>query len=393
MTYPRITLLTTSYPLCPGSVSGIFVARLLAALPSGLVRTVVTPATADCRPVAGAIHAFRYAPHPWERLAHAPGGIPVALRRAPWLALWVPGLLVAMAVATARAALRSDIIHANWAVCGLVGGLVGRLLGRPVVTTLRGEDVSGMGRSRVGGMLLATAVRLSTAVVTVSDAFREDVGQRFPQAVHKLSTIPNGVDDAFLAVGRAQAPASGGSPLVVVSVGNLIPRKGLTQLFTALTRTRDVHLDLFGEGPERGRLETLAAALGLSDRVTFRGRIAPEDVPAALARADVFVLASHSEGRPNVVLEAMAAGLPVVATAIEGVRELIADGETGLLFPDGDVDRLAAHLGALRDAPVLRDRLGRAAHASIVARELTWEAAANRYLALYRQVLARPEAG
>jgi len=113
----------------------------------------------------------------------------------------------------------------------------------------------------------------------------------------------------------------------------------------------------------------------------------PSDIPAVLTEADIFILASHSEGRPNVVLEAMAAGLPVIATNIEGINELIAHNENGLLFRDGSVGELTRYLESLSKDAKLRAELGRKARRFIVERNLSWSNTASRYSELYSSLI------
>ena len=141
---------------------------------------------------------------------------------------------------------------------------------------------------------------------------------------------------------------------VLVCAGSLIPRKGHRVLLRALARCTDFawRLQLAGEGPEHAELARLAIELGLADRIEFSGELPPDAMPAFLANADLFILPSFSEGRSNALLEAMASGLPVVASDIDGVTELIEDDRTGRLFPPGDDEALAAILFALlQDVP------------------------------------------
>jgi len=146
-------------------------------------------------------------------------------------------------------------------------------------------------------------------------------------------------------------------------------------------------LTIVGDGPQRQALKRQAESLGLKERVVFAGLAAPEAIPGLLAEANAFVLASVFEGRPNVVLEAMAAGLPVVASRIDGVTELVEDNVTGLLFEAGDLAGLAKRLRRLAEDEALRRRLGAAGRQSIVDRGLTWERTAEAYLRLFRDVL------
>ncbi len=391
MRHLRLAALTTSFPVCHGSTSGIFVARLLRYMPSTLDATVVTPAYSLCPEPAQderiQLHTFRYAPKRWEVLAHGPGGIPVTLRNNRLLLLLVPSFLASMTVQFLRRAKDADVLHANWAICGCIAGLVGRALGLPVVTTLRGEDVARVHTSMVDRYILRTALRLSTAVVTVSDSIRDSLVTHYPRWKSKIQTISNGVDDEFLRVGEHRPSVSLGGTVRFLTIGSLIPRKGTDQIITAvsLCRNRDkVVLDIVGCGPERERLEKQVKDAGLTGRIFFRPSVDPTAVATLLDGADVFVLASHSEGRPNVVLEAMASGLPVIATNIDGVNELVSHGKTGLLFRDGAVHELAGHIDAVAAGPDHRARLGSQAHRAITEQGLRWDNTAARYFELYQ---------
>lgn len=388
----QVAVLTTSYPLVPGKSSGIFVARLLEAMPYDVNISVITPASR--LPPSGSPGKLRvcpvsYAPQSWQRLSHEPGGIPVALRGSPWLRCLIPLLVTALALRTWREARTHHLLHANWAFNGCVAGVAGILTGRPVLTSLRGEDVSRARNSWLARQILGLSVRLSRALVAVSTDMAKSLKEAFPSAEGKITVVENGVDPAFLATGMKRHSRPPRATLVIACAGSLIPRKGHVVLLRALARFTEVGwtLRLAGEGCERAELERLAGELGLSDRVEFLGELPPGAMPGFLASADLFVLPSFSEGRPNALLEAMAAGLPVVASAIGGVTELVDDGRTGQLFPPGDDSALAAVLRPLLKEVPARAKLGAAAHLEIRRRQLTWAGAAEQYVALYRQLL------
>jgi glycosyltransferase involved in cell wall biosynthesis len=127
-----------------------------------------------------------------------------------------------------------------------------------------------------------------------------------------------------------------------------------------------VHTVVVGDGPERAQLEALAGQLGLADRVHLAGH--QQDVRPWLAALDVLVLSSDWEGMPNALLEAMAAGLPIVATAVGGVPEVVVDGATGLLVPPGDPSALAEAITRLLRDPDLRRTMGQAGRARVERR-------------------------
>jgi glycosyltransferase involved in cell wall biosynthesis len=207
----------------------------------------------------------------------------------------------------------------------------------------------------------------------------------YPQAAERLSLCENGVAPEFLAIER---PAPTDRPPRLITVGSLIPRKGIDVLLRALAGValRPWTFHIVGAGPEEAALRALAGDLGIAARVEFLGHRPPEAIPALLAEADVFLLGSHSEGRPNALVEAMAAGLPVVASRIDGITELLREGESGLLPGAGQVDAWRTAIDALLADAGLRTRLGEGARARVRELGLDWHAAAARYVALYRAV-------
>lgn len=389
----RVAVLSTSFPLTPDSCSGIFVAHLLDSLPSGIEVTVITPASQQvASPLRrGALHVLpvRYAPAGWQRLAHAPGGLPVALSREPWLYAIVPILLVALAFRLHRVARRCHVIHANWAIGGLLGALVCRFIKRPLITTLRGEDITRAKRGGLSRTLLAQVLRSSMAVTVVSTDMAAWIRKEFPEFAGRIVVVENGVDPAFLSISRVQSAS--GHPPTLVTVGSLIPRKGIDTLIRGLAHSRgkEWRFRIIGAGDEQSALQRLADELGVAGNVDFVGALPPRDIPAMLADADIFLLGSHSEGRPNALIEAMAAALPAIASQIDGITELIEDEVNGLLVPPGDDAAWGRTIARLLGDPQLRQRLGVSARASIVGRGLTWQAGAERYAAIYRELAGR----
>ena len=180
------------------------------------------------------------------------------------------------------------------------------------------------------------------------------------------------------------ASEHGGAP-VVLAVARLEAQKALDVLVDAAALLPGVVVAVAGEGEERVALEARARRRGVADRVRFLGH--RDDVPALLAAADVFALPSRHEGFPLAVLEAFAAGMPVVATAVEGTLEAVADGVTGLLVPPGDPAALAAAVRRVLDDRVLAERLAANGRAG-VAREGRADVMARRIVAVYEECLA-----
>ena len=308
----------------------------------------------------------------------------------PGLVLVVPLMLTALFARTLRESLRCDLVHANWAICGAVAGLAGLLTRKPVVTTLRGDDVNSTRRSLVSRIFLRLSIRLSRAVVTVSDDLRLSLISDYGVPEVRVHTIPNGVGDAFLAQGEQRSANPSGDRLRLITVGSLIPRKNLGFLLRALAKLPPtVDLSLVGSGEELSTLQNLARDLGIADRVAFLGKRDPAEIPGLLARHDLFVLPSLSEGRSNAVYEAMAAGLAVLASDIPGTREQIDDGTTGFLFPLERDSELVELLARLNSDRALLQATGAAAHRWIVENGYTWTAARDRYLDLFRLQLEK----
>lgn len=196
------------------------------------------------------------------------------------------------------------------------------------------------------------------------------------------------VGNIVKAFGRARPEARVAVPRVVAA-GALIPIKGYDVLLEAFGELAasgvPFALLLAGDGPERNRLERQAIGLGIGDSVTFLGGI--DDVPGLLSTAHLAVHSSHSEGLSNTVLEAMAEGLPVVATNVGGTPEMISDGRTGLLVPPNDARSLAAKVKQLLDRPDFRAQLGSAA-LEVVRERFNVDRITTQYEHIYESVLS-----
>ncbi|MDJ0869898.1 MAG: glycosyltransferase [Myxococcota bacterium] len=278
--------------------------------------------------------------------------------------------------------LHTWLFHAN-----VLGRVAARLAGVPIVIgSERSAGLEGQRRalwSRLTG-------RLAHRHVCVSDAVADFARTRLRLPADRLVVIRNGVDASRYESlpGRREARARLDLPrddLLIGAVAQLRRVKRLERLLEALAQLPDAHLALVGDGPERPALAARAAALGLTGRVHFAGEC--RDPRPWLASFDVFALASDHEGLPNAVLEAMACGLPVVATDVGGVGEAVRDGETGLLVARDDTGALRAALAALLGDAARRERLGRAGHER-VRTHFALEQTVAAVEALYEELLA-----
>ena len=394
----RLLAFSTSFPLRSGDAAGIFVRRLYEHLPTCWRVDVVCPADngRNAQDELGdervSVHAVAYAPRSWRVLAQQSGGVMAGVRRAPWRVLLLPLLLFGLLWRGWKASKPADIIHANWSVCGVLAVWLGHRTGRPVVTTLRGDDVSRAVWSWFDRVMLDIAVRGSQAIICVSEAMAASLRQLYPQRMGDIHVGLNGVDPALCVLSRPQRDAN---CLRVIVVGSLIRRKGVDLLIAAIAMTRlheRIDVRIVGGGPELAMLRLQAEALGVANYCEFLDELSPGQIPAQLAWADVLVLPSRSEGRPNAVLEAMAAGLPVIATPLPGLEGLLEHGETGWVFAHESVSELAA---ALQAATVTHERLrrGRQARERMQNVGADWAGTGRTYDAIFQQVLATWQQG
>jgi glycosyltransferase involved in cell wall biosynthesis len=283
-----------------------------------------------------------------------------------------------------------DVVHAHNEGAGLYAGLAGLWTRRPVITTRHGLSfgVGGPWLRRVAGLVNQRTVCVGRDVMRMA---RE--GDRIPG--RKLRLIYNGVEtgaDLMPDSEREKIRTSLGldaEALMIISVGRLSPEKDYQSLLQTLAQiapaTAAPFLVLVGDGPQRNDLARTASELGMKDRVLLLGQ--RRDVPQLLAAADIFALSSISEGVSKAILEALAMGLVVVATAVGGTPELIEDGVTGILVPPSRPDIMAQALSRVLADPQLAERLGRAGQLR-VEQSFSLRATVQAYSDLYRQVAA-----
>ena len=190
----------------------------------------------------------------------------------------------------------------------------------------------------------------------------------------KIVVIPNAIDVNEIAVREVARVGTA----TIGFIGRLDPVKHIPDLIDAMRRLDGVRCLIFGEGQQRAELEKQIAELGLGDRVILRG--ATKGPTEALSQIDLLVLPSEAEGFGLVLIEAMAAGVPVVATNAPGIRDVVRDGRTGLLVPVGAPDRLASAIARLLNDEALRKRLVDAARSDVINR-FSWESVLPRYIA------------
>ena len=334
----KVVVLTTSYPRYEGDPAGNFVADAVEQLRGrGLEVEVVSPAS------------FRH-----FGIAYG-SGVMGNLKRAPWKAALVPAMLGSFAQAAHRAARDADLVHAHW----LPSGAVALATGKPFVVQLWGTDVELARRMRGLARRVLSRARLTIcASNALADAARE-LGAREVRVIPSAVELPERVAD----------PAE---PPEVLFVGRLSPEKGILELVQA---AQGMKLTVAGDGPLRSQVP---GALGF---------VPHHELPPLYEQAAVVAVPSHREGFGVACAEAMAAGRPVVASAVGGLLDLVADGETGLLVPPRNVPALRAALERLLGDAELRRRMGEAGRERI-REHFTWPAVTDRTIQAYEDALA-----
>ncbi len=284
-----------------------------------------------------------------------------------------------------------DVIHSHGYKGNILLGMIPRWLRpAPMVTTVHGWTAgSGFTRMRMYEFMDALALRFVDRVVVVSKAAAAHPRLR-SIARERVRVVPNGIavrasapppSDPVLARFMMQRPT-------ICAAGRLSPEKGfhhLLEAFSLLLRSgADPQLVVFGEGRERGALEGRAAALGLADRVRFPGYCA--DLCSFLPFSRLFALSSLTEGLPMVLLEAMSAGVPVVATSVGGIPELLQGGDTGVLVPPADPEELARGMALVLNGGEAASAKAKRARA-LVAQGYSVQAMERGYLEVYREVI------
>jgi glycosyltransferase involved in cell wall biosynthesis len=250
------------------------------------------------------------------------------------------------------------------------------------VLTARGSDVNVLARHAAPRRMIAAAIRGAAHVVAVSDALRAEL-VRLGAQESRISVLRNGVDLDVFRPAAAAAPARAGRRLLLV--GHLKEGKGHKVTIDAMVHLADAELVIVGDGPLRGDLERHARGRGVHERVRFVGRVAHGELPGFYNGADALVLASEREGMPNVVLEALACGTPVVATAVGGIPEVLTDTVAGILMADSSPRALVTAIEQLFANYPARAAVRR------FAERFDWQATVRGQLAVFRNAVAAHE--
>ena len=281
--------------------------------------------------------------------------------------------------------LRPHIIHCFLFRANILGRLAGRLAGVPIIiSSIRVLEA----HKKYKHLIDRLTSSMVNKYIAVSEAVRRFTITHLRIAEGKIVTIYNGIECSTAARGKPCSFIADKNLTAILLAARFEQQKGHAVLIHALrhilSRAQNIKAYFFGEGPDEACIRDLVRREGVSDAVTFMG--VAEDMLPYMQQMDIVALPSLWEGLPNVLLEAMAAGRPVVASRIDGIDEVVIDGETGILFEPGNAEALAEALLALIQDKELAAAMGRAGRER-VKRKFSFEKTVNETMALYHELL------
>lgn len=389
-------MVATTFPRWAGDGQGAFIWELARAVKrQGVDVQVValhSPGSQQAETIEGI--AVARPPYWWPEEAEAlrkdGGGLPITLRKYPLARLQLPFFMARHAQVVTQKARSCDLVHAHWTLSG-AAALAGRPIhGKPVLVTVQGSDIFQVAKSGAGAWFTRSVLNSSDKVTALSHALK-DAAIAAGAKPEKIEIVPNGVDITRFTLPTVEMRGRSDELPVILFTGFLIKRKGVRYLLEALAllppTTPPFRAVIVGEGPEEEALRAQVTALGLADRVEFVGFQPQEVVSEWMRRATLFVLPSLEEGQGVVLLEALASGTPVVASDVDGIRDVIVP-EVGQRVPAADPAALASALEQmLRMESASWQRMSQAARARAVDL-YDWDKIAVRFVAIYEQMIA-----
>lgn len=391
----NISFLTTSFPRFDGDYSGNFVCRYAQELSKQSVNLeVIAPDDPASLPLSENFKVVRFQyflPRSWQTLAYG-SGIVNRTSVTTWIQL--PFMLLSFFLTSIRSASKTQLVHAFWSASGLIALAIRCFKPRPVVVTLWGSDKLAL-RIPVLSNLIFRLLKTADAIVCEENSLKSHLLSRGFNR-EKIFLISNGIDKKLFHPGdsdqaKRDLRLSDGQR-IILSVGSLNKNKNhslLIQAFAKIpTSNTSWHLYIIGDGEERLNLEKQILDLEISQKVKLLGIKDHCSLPQWLKAADIFVLPSLNEGTPNVLVEAMACGLPIIASKVGGIPDLIQDKVEGLLFESDSKAELVEKLDKLMQDKELQISLGRAATKKVNSQFSSWENQAEKLLSIYQQLLS-----
>jgi L-malate glycosyltransferase len=383
-----ILFLTNAYPDFEGSNRGIFIKEMVFLLQKeGYQISVVTPKIyrkSHCFEDQKGIKVYRFPFWAGNKLL-------IEYEKIPYLKMvlyYLTGIILTGYVLFRN---RCSLIHAHWAIpTGLIGAWVESLLKKPLIVTIHGSDLKmAMESPGLVRKLFLYVCKRATQINCVSEAQKREI-QKLGVPEGKISTIPMGIDETFVEVGENRKHERNKQTITILSNRNLLPNYNVSQLIKAIPRVLaeepGTKFLIAGNGEERKNLEELVARLKVGVSVQFLGQVPHQEMGNLLAKSDIYVSTSLSDGTSVSLLEAMGAGVFPVVTDIPSNREWISNGDNGFLFPVGDEGSLADRIvEGIRNKELLERAAER--NQEIVVEKGHWKKSIYKTIELYDQAL------
>ncbi len=282
-----------------------------------------------------------------------------------------------------------DLLDFHWVYPDAIGGLQwARKLGKKTVVTVRGNEAIYYFGKTLMRRIIQKRLSEFDHVIAVSSDLKNKILSEYGVEESRISVVPNGIDTSkFYRMDRSEALEKchlDGNKRYILTVSRLSSEKGIEFLLRAFKNTKcsEIELIIIGDGPLKADLVATCVELGIDDRVHFLGTIGHADIRAWYNAVDVFCLPSLWEGCPNVIIEALACGIPVVASQVGGIPDLVPGNDYGILVPPGDANILAGALTNAFDGYWDRKKISEYGSAN------SWKDVADRVIDIYERVLS-----
>jgi glycosyltransferase involved in cell wall biosynthesis len=398
-----VITLASSYPRNDDDTAALFIKHLCTGLSGNNIEMpVITPSDKESSIVREGdvvVHRFQYFPLRFQSLAYGSGMLP-NIKQKPLRLLQVPFYLFFMFIALVRLTrkLRPDILHAHWIFPqGFIAVLCRLFYKVPVITTAHGSDVFAL-----GGIFLGLVKRFTLKHSATWTANTASTARRMTQEYRNLPTpviIPMGIDADHFRKNTESLPSlyqKADGKIILLFVGRLIEIKGvhiLIEAFTLLPDTikKNAVLWIIGDGDEKSSLQEKAKELGIENSVSFVGTVNYHNINKYYSAADIFIgpsvqgTSGETEGQGVVFLEAFASCLPVIASKIGGIVDIIDHEQTGLLVDAGNAQQLAGTIATLLSDEALQKKLTDNA-LNLVKQQYTWPHIRQKFLEIYLEI-------
>ena len=373
----KVCMLTTSFPSHEGHSRTPFIYSLAKVISKKVELDVICPYYKNSKDDFESIkvHRFWYW-IPSKQTLTERGGIPSEIRSSWYSRLQFIPFCLAYMFKILRVARKADVIHANWLLSGALALPTKWIFKKKIVLNERGSNLNMLNKSFLGKLIAGFIVSQMDYVV----ANNKHQIELLKYLKVKTKVIYNGIEfDKNVKKIENDRP-------IILFVGNLVKEKGVIDLVEALSEVRGFDFECYfvGDGILREKLEDMSKVLGVKTK--FTGAIPFNEVAKYYASANLFVFPSWEEGRPNVLIEAMAYNLPVIAYDIHGVREIITNDYNGMLVKLKDISAFAHAVSSVLKDDKLRLNLKKNSAEWFKKNELTWGQAADKFIKVYKEI-------